>query len=88
MWRRALLKLADWLIKHQYVGKRLTRVVPSGELVIVAGEGKIIGSGYDTDRGVFVLRFLENGHAWKHSRAVDIRDVRYDKKLGGLVFNG
>lgn len=87
MWRRALLKLADWLIKHQYVGKRLTRVVPSGEVVIVAGEGRIVGHGFDKDRGVFVLRFLENGHAWKHSRAVDIRDVRYDKKLGGLVFN-
>ena len=86
MWRRALLKLADWLIKHQYVGKRLTRVVPSGEVVIVAGQGRIVGHGFDKDRGRFVLRFIEDGHSWIDGRAVDLRSIRHDKNLG-LVFD-
>jgi hypothetical protein len=86
MFKRLLLKLAAWMIRRTYVGKKALRVVPSGGVTIVAGEGLIIGSGFDWEKGTFVLKFLENGHSFKHARNVDYRDLRYEKNMG-LVFN-
>lgn len=86
--KRFLLGVAKRLINWHFVGKTAYRVRPAGDgIMIVSGEGKFIGAGLDVDKGTFVLRFLENGHGWQHSRPVDYRDVRRDPNLKAFVFN-
>ena len=85
--RRALARLAGWLLKKRFVGRKAYRVAMLDGLPVIAGEGKIIAAGMEPAKQRFVVKFIENGHTLAHARTIDVRDMRWDRHLKTGVFN-
>ena len=83
--RAALARLAAWLLKRRFVGRKAYRVATLDGLPVIVGEGKIIAAGMEPGR--FVVKFIESGHTLAHARTIDVRDFRWDRHLKTWVFN-